>query len=36
VFYRRARLEDRVLSERFGAEWLDYVRQAKFLIPWIW
>jgi protein-S-isoprenylcysteine O-methyltransferase Ste14 len=36
VFYRRARLEDRVLAARFGAEWQRYTSQARFLIPFIW
>ncbi len=36
VFYQRARLEDSVLAARFGAEWQRYIRQAKFIIPFIW
>jgi len=33
---RRARLEERALSERFGAEWEDYAASTKSLIPFIY
>ena len=33
---RRARLEERALSERFGAEWEDYTASTKSLIPFIY
>jgi len=33
---RRARLEEKVLSERFGAEWEDYAASTKSLIPFIY
>jgi len=33
---RRARLEERALSERFGAEWEDYAASTKALIPFIY
>ena len=33
---RRARLEERTLSERFGAEWEDYAASTKSLIPFIY
>jgi protein-S-isoprenylcysteine O-methyltransferase Ste14 len=36
VFARRARLEERVLSERFGAEWKAYATSTKSLIPFIY
>lgn len=34
-FYRRARLEDIVLAERFGQDWQAYAERTKFLIPWV-
>jgi protein-S-isoprenylcysteine O-methyltransferase Ste14 len=36
VFYRRARLEETTLAERFGAEWQAYVKRTKFLVPFIY
>jgi protein-S-isoprenylcysteine O-methyltransferase Ste14 len=33
---RRARLEEKALSERFGAEWEDYAASTKSLIPLIY
>jgi protein-S-isoprenylcysteine O-methyltransferase Ste14 len=36
VFARRARLEEQVLSERFGAEWGAYAASSKSLIPFIY
>jgi protein-S-isoprenylcysteine O-methyltransferase Ste14 len=36
VFARRARLEERTLSERFGAEWEAYAASTKSLIPFIY
>lgn len=36
VFARRARLEEKVLSKRFGAEWEAYAASTKSLIPFIW
>ena len=35
-FYRRARREEQVLAETFGAEWQGYKARTKFLIPWIY
>lgn len=35
IFYRRARLEERVLAEKFGDEWKLYVARSKCLIPFI-
>ncbi len=36
VFARRARLEERVLSERFGAEWEAYAASTNSLFPFIY
>jgi protein-S-isoprenylcysteine O-methyltransferase Ste14 len=36
VFARRARLEERVLSQRFGAAWEAYAASTKSLIPFIY
>jgi protein-S-isoprenylcysteine O-methyltransferase Ste14 len=36
AFARRARLEERKLSERFGAEWEAYAASTKSLIPFIY
>jgi len=36
VFARRARLEERVLAVRFGAEWQAYAASTKSLIPFIY
>jgi len=36
VFARRAGLEERTLSERFGAEWEAYAASTKSLIPFIY
>jgi protein-S-isoprenylcysteine O-methyltransferase Ste14 len=36
VFARRARLEEKVLSEKFGGDWEDYARSTKSLIPAIY
>ncbi len=36
VFYRRARLEERTLAERFGSAWSDYVARSRFLVPFIY
>lgn len=36
AFARRARLEERVLAERFGQEWEAYARTTKSLIPLIY
>ncbi len=36
VFYRRARLEENVLAEKFGDEWKSYVVRSKCLIPFIY
>ena len=36
VFYRRARLEESVLAEKFGDEWKSYVARSKSLIPFIY
>jgi protein-S-isoprenylcysteine O-methyltransferase Ste14 len=33
VFYRRARLEERILAERFGETWQDYAARSKFMFP---
>jgi protein-S-isoprenylcysteine O-methyltransferase Ste14 len=35
IFYRRAKLEERTLEERFGDEWRSYVVRSKFLVPFI-
>ena len=35
IFYRRAKLEERTLEERFGDEWHSYVVRSKFLAPFI-
>jgi len=35
IFYRRARLEEQVLAEKFGEEWEAYARRSKSLIPFI-
>ncbi len=35
VFYRRARLEETTLGARFGAAWQAYVKNTKFLVPFI-
>jgi protein-S-isoprenylcysteine O-methyltransferase Ste14 len=36
VFYRRARLEEKTLAERFGPAWKDYVARTRFLVPFIY
>lgn len=36
IFYRRARLEESVLAEKFGDEWKSYVARSKCLIPFIY
>jgi protein-S-isoprenylcysteine O-methyltransferase Ste14 len=36
VFARRARLEERVLAERFGEEWQAYAASTKSLIPLVY
>lgn len=36
IFYRRARLEERVLAVKFGDEWNAYVARSKFIIPFIY
>jgi len=36
VFARRARLEERVLAARFGADWQAYAASTKSLIPFIY
>jgi protein-S-isoprenylcysteine O-methyltransferase Ste14 len=36
VFVRRARLEEKVLAERFGAEWQAYAESTRSLIPFIY
>jgi protein-S-isoprenylcysteine O-methyltransferase Ste14 len=36
VFVRRARLEEKVLADRFGAEWQAYAASTKSLIPFIY
>jgi protein-S-isoprenylcysteine O-methyltransferase Ste14 len=36
VFARRARLEERVLAERFGDEWEAYAASTKSLFPFIY
>jgi protein-S-isoprenylcysteine O-methyltransferase Ste14 len=36
VFVRRARLEERVLAEKFGAEWQAYAASTKSLIPFLY
>jgi protein-S-isoprenylcysteine O-methyltransferase Ste14 len=36
VFYRRARLEEKTLAERFGSAWKDYVARTRFLVPFIY
>ena len=36
VFARRARLEERVLADRFGAEWQAYAVSTKSLIPYVY
>jgi protein-S-isoprenylcysteine O-methyltransferase Ste14 len=35
VFARRARLEERVLAERFGPAWEEYARRTQSLIPFV-
>jgi protein-S-isoprenylcysteine O-methyltransferase Ste14 len=36
IFYRRARLEEAVLAERFGEEWQSYAARTRSLIPLIY
>ncbi len=36
IFYRRARLEESVLAEKFGDEWKSYAARSKCLIPFIY
>jgi len=36
VFVRRARLEEKVLAERFGPDWEAYAASTKSLIPFIY
>ena len=36
VFHRRARLEERVLAERFGEEWRAYAERTRFLVPFVY
>jgi protein-S-isoprenylcysteine O-methyltransferase Ste14 len=36
AFIGRARREDAVLAERFGAAWTEYKKHTRFLIPWIY
>jgi protein-S-isoprenylcysteine O-methyltransferase Ste14 len=36
IFYRRARLEESVLAEKFGDEWKSYAVRSKCLIPFIY
>lgn len=36
VFYRRARLEEKTLAERFGSAWSGYVARTRFLVPFIY
>jgi protein-S-isoprenylcysteine O-methyltransferase Ste14 len=36
IFYRRARLEESVLAEKFGDEWKAYAARSKCLIPFIY
>lgn len=36
VFYRRARLEERTLAERFGSIWDKYLARTRFLVPFIY
>jgi len=33
IFYRRARLEDRILADRFGEAWEAYAARSKFIFP---
>lgn len=35
VFYKRARREEAILAEYFGAQWKAYVDRTRFLIPWV-
>ncbi len=32
----RAKLEEKALHKEFGDEWQAYVKQTKFIIPWIY
>jgi protein-S-isoprenylcysteine O-methyltransferase len=32
----RMKVEERLLAEHFGQEYLDYARRTRRLIPWIW
>ncbi|NLG84082.1 MAG: hypothetical protein GX493_05620 [Firmicutes bacterium] len=36
VFSRRARLEEKILAERFGEKWHAYVRRTKSLVPFLY
>ena len=36
VFYQRARREETALAARFGDEWQTYIRDSKFLVPFIY
>lgn len=36
VFYRRARLEEVTLAERFGDQWRSYEARSRFIIPFIY
>jgi protein-S-isoprenylcysteine O-methyltransferase Ste14 len=36
MFALRLRPEERMLAERFGAEYAEYARRTKRLVPWIW
>jgi protein-S-isoprenylcysteine O-methyltransferase Ste14 len=35
AYWRKIRIEERALSERFGAEYNDYKRHSSALIPWL-
>lgn len=35
-FFGRARREEAVLAQRFGAEWTEYKRRTKFIIPFLY
>jgi protein-S-isoprenylcysteine O-methyltransferase Ste14 len=35
-YLRRIRVEERVLVEHLGEEYLDYERGRRRLIPWVW
>jgi protein-S-isoprenylcysteine O-methyltransferase len=36
AFLRRIRIEERVLAEAFPAQYPEYARQTKRLIPFVW